>query len=139
MKDAGINLSDFQEINFKRAERWHSDDPSQWSLLEWAGAMAGETAGEACNIAKKLRRLDFSLPNREAGLDASNELHLKTKLAHEVCDSIIYGLIILSHLNVDASTALAVVFNKKSEEYGFPERVSYEITTGKWTPRTLPR
>jgi hypothetical protein len=40
----------------------------------------------------------------------------------EVADSIIYGLIIMSELDVDASVMLAHVFDEKSIEYGFPER-----------------
>lgn len=116
-----MNISDFQRINAQRARRWHQGNLGQWSLLEWTGAMAGE-AGEACNAAKKLRRLDLALPNREAGLTVDDSPELRHKLAREVADTIIYGLIILSTLDVDAADALAGVFNQKSIDYGFPER-----------------
>lgn len=115
-----MNISDFQKVNAKRAIRWHNSGETKWNLLEWAGAMCGE-AGEAANYAKKIRRIDQSLPNREAGLSISNLESLKHKLAQEVADSIIYGLIILSELEVDASDILADTFDTKSEEYGFPE------------------
>jgi NTP pyrophosphatase (non-canonical NTP hydrolase) len=116
-----LNIDEFQEVNAKRATKWHKKGLQDWSLLEWAGAMCGE-AGEAANNAKKIRRLDMDLPNKEAGIDSSDMVKLKMKLATEVADTIIYGLIILSMLNVVASEELADVFDKKSEEYGFPER-----------------
>ena len=115
-----MDISKFQLINEERAKRWHNGQP-QWSLLEWCGAMCGES-GEAANNAKKIKRLDTSLPNKEAGLDKTNTELLKAKLATEVANSIIYGIIILSELGVDASQILADVYDQKSIEYGFPER-----------------
>ncbi len=123
-----MDITEFQLINTVRAKRWHNGDTKQWSLLEWAGAMAGET-GEACNIAKKLRRLDFELPNKEAGLNKTNINELKHKLGTEIADSIIYGLIVLSEIDIDASSIIAEVFDKKSIEYGFPERAPVLIKT----------
>jgi len=116
-----MDISKFQEINAIRAKRWHNEGSTNWTLLEWAGAMCGES-GEAANFAKKIRRLDMNLPNKEKGLDVSNSEILKAKLAAEVADSIIYGLIILSEIEVDASIILQEIFNGKSREYGFPER-----------------
>ena len=116
-----MNISKFQEINEKRAIRWHKEGETQWSLLEWCGAMAGEM-GEACNIAKKLRRLDLQLPNKEKGIDNNKKIELENHLATEIADTIIYGLIILSKLKIDSSLIIAQVFDKKSIEYGFPER-----------------
>lgn len=116
-----MNLTTFQRTNAARGERWHHGDLRQWSLLEWAGAMAGE-AGEACNVAKKIRRIQLELPNREAGLSVADSEALEAKLAREVADTIIYGLLLMSALGKDASEVIADVFNQKSEEYGFPER-----------------
>lgn len=118
-------LSEFQAINAQRARRWHHGDLSQWNFLEWAGAMAGE-AGEACNVAKKLRRLDLALPNREAGLSVSDADNLKAKLSQECADTIIYALCLLSALGADAESVIEGVFDKKSIEYGFPERARQE-------------
>lgn len=116
-----MNLDLFQSINAVRGNRWHQGDLSQWSLLEWAGAMCGE-AGEAANAAKKLRRLDLSLPNKEAGLTRDDAAPLEEKLADECADTIIYALLILSTMGARASTVIARVFDRKSAEYGFPER-----------------
>lgn len=114
-----MDISEFQRINKLRAERWHA--VGEWSLLEWSGAMCGES-GEAANFAKKIKRLTTSLPNKEAGIDFKDLEKLKEGLAWEVADSIIYGIIILSQIDVDASKIIAKVFNQKSIEYGFPER-----------------
>lgn len=116
-----MNISDFQEVNAARAKRWHNDGKTNWTLLEWCGAMCSE-AGEAANVAKKIRRLHMELPNKEVGLDIHDYAVLRDKLACEVADTIIYGLIILSELKYDASYLLISVFDQKSEEYGFPER-----------------
>lgn len=120
-KKEEMNLDQFQAVNAERGRRWHQGDLSQWSPLEWAGAMAGE-AGEAANAAKKLRRLDLALPNKEAGLSQVDAGPLREKLADEVGDTIIYGLLILSLLGVNASEVIERVFDRKSIEYGFPER-----------------
>lgn len=122
-----MRIDEFQAVNANRGRRWHHGDLSQWSLLEWCGAMAGE-AGEACNVAKKLRRLDLALPNKEAGLTNADADALKQKLADEIGDTLIYGLLILSDLGVDASAVIARVFDRKSVEYGFPERARDQTT-----------
>ncbi len=87
-----MNLSKFQKVNRTRSDRWHSGDSHAWSLLEWMGAACGEF-GEGANFAKKIRRLDLSLLNKEKGIDKNNIDLLKAKLAGEVVDGIIYGLI----------------------------------------------
>jgi hypothetical protein len=76
----------------------------------------------ALHAAKKIRRLQLELPNREAGLQVSDEQMLRHKLACELADTIIYALIGFSVIGYDASDQIAHVFNQKSEEYGFPER-----------------
>lgn len=116
-----MNLSEFQKVNTARATKWHKNGMDDWSLLEWAGAMCGE-AGEAANVAKKIKRIENELPNKEAGIDTADLITLKMKLATECADTIIYALLILSQLNVDASDEIRHVFNKKSMEYGFDER-----------------
>lgn len=116
-----MDITKFQLVNETRAKRWHNGDLSQWSLLEWTGAMCGES-GEASNFAKKIKRLDIKLPNLEKGIPSKNRVELEFKCAQEVADSIIYGLIILSQLGFDASMIIGNVFDQKSIEYGFPER-----------------
>ena len=114
-----MDITEFQKMNESRKLHWHARDT--WSFAEWTNAMCGE-AGEAANIAKKLLRLEDELPNKEAGLDRNNREELQAKLGKEVADSIIYGLLIMSKLGLDASEIIANVFDQKSIEYGFKER-----------------
>jgi hypothetical protein len=58
-------LTHVQEMSVSRANRWHGGDFRQWSGLEWAGAMCGE-AGEAANVAKKLRRVELEIDGNAA-------------------------------------------------------------------------
>lgn len=118
----GLDLRDFQSLNATRGARWHNNNLQEWSPLEWAGAMCGE-AGEAANFAKKLRRLDTAIANKEHGVDQADAIFLRKAIADEVADAIIYGLLLLSVLDMDASTVIANKFNQKSIEYGFAERV----------------
>jgi hypothetical protein len=116
-----MNLAEFQKINAERGARWHGGDLNQWSLLEWAGAMCGE-AGEAANYAKKIRRIDLDLPNREAGIVKDDLLKLHLQMVKECADTIIYSLLLMSAAGADAEMIIREVFNQKSVEYGFPER-----------------
>jgi len=118
-----MDITELQIVSNSRSKRWMGEN--NWSLLEWSGAMCGES-GEVANIAKKIKRLEQELPNKEAGLDISNYNELRMKCAEEVADSILYGLILLSKLDTDVSIILAYVFDRKSIEYGFPERAPIE-------------
>ena len=52
-------------------------------------------------------------------VDAAEE-----KVAKECADTILYALILMARVGViDPEHVIAEVFNRKSEEYGFPERV----------------
>lgn len=55
-----MNLQDFSHINLDRLEEWHPNGLEEWSVADWAVAMAGE-AGEICNAVKKLRRIETSV------------------------------------------------------------------------------
>ena len=61
-----LTIRELQKISEKRTKRWHPGGLEEWSPLEWAGAMAGE-AGEACNAAKKLKRLETGLKSINFG------------------------------------------------------------------------
>jgi len=119
-----MRINEVFNTNIKRTQRWHPGGIEEWSALEWAGAMAGE-AGEAANAAKKLKRVESKLQNINAPgrslIDVGEAQH---EVAKEVADTIIYGLRLMSRVGVvDAEAVIREVFNKKSEEYGFPERL----------------
>lgn len=92
--------------------------------MEWAGAMAGE-AGEACNAAKKLKRIEDGIQNinLEDGRSLTNLTEAQQKVAKEVADSVVYGDLLCQRVGMSLEEAIRLVFNQKSEEYGFPERL----------------
>lgn len=88
-----------------------------WSLLEWAGAMCGES-GEAANVAKKIKRI---VGNTRGNQGQDNDLqYLKEKLAKEVADVVIYGDLILADLGVSLQQIVTEVFDTKSVELDCP-------------------
>lgn len=108
------------EANLSRVARWHSLERSP---LEWASAMAGE-AGEACNAAKKLKRIDGGLKNiSEPSRWLTDRDAAARAIGLEVADTIIYGVLLCARAGVDLPACIRDAFNKKSEEYGFPERL----------------
>lgn len=123
MNDNDLTINKLHLTSMGRAKRWHGKN-GEWNALEWAGAMCGE-AGEAANAAKKLRRLEGNLQtiNEEARHYATLE-EARIAVANECADTILYALLLMGHVGItDAETVIASIFNKKSVEYGFPERV----------------
>ena len=118
-----MNVKDFSIANRSRADRWHNGNMNSWNALEWAAAMCGE-AGEAANAAKKLRRLELEIPSINlADRNLRTEHDAKYQVAKECADTIIYALLLIERVGIDPECVLREVFNAKSEEYGFPERI----------------
>ncbi len=119
-----LTLAQLVAANLSRVKRWHPGGLSDWSALEWAGAMAGE-AGEACNVAKKLKRVEDQIANinHEDGRSLTDRETACQQVGKEVADTIIYGILLASRVGVDIEQLIVEVFNAKSEEYGFPERL----------------
>lgn len=112
-----MGIVEIQSINAQRAERWHANSPG-WSGLEWAGAMCGE-AGEAANVAKKLRRWEQGLPGNR---DVTPEV-LRRELGEECADVFLYLCLLASHYGLNLEQEIVRKFNQKSLEQGFPERI----------------
>lgn len=121
-----LTLQELIAANLSRVTRWHP--LASWSPLEWAGAMCGE-AGEAANAAKKLKRIEDQFANIDGRLFGQTltlveQAEMNRKLiGKEVADTIIYGVLLCARVDVDLVAAIREAFNKKSEEYGFPERL----------------
>jgi NTP pyrophosphatase (non-canonical NTP hydrolase) len=125
VKNEKLTLQKLMDISIERSKRWH-DGSKPWSVLEWAGAMCGE-AGECANAAKKLKRLEDLIPsiNHEAR-HFSSIAEAKMNVVQEVCDTILYAVLVAASTGVSSlelEAAIVYVFNVKSEEYGFPERL----------------
>lgn len=123
-EEPGLTFQELIDANCSRVNRWHPAGLGEWSALEWAGAMAGE-AGEACNAAKKLKRIDSKLANinTEPGRSLTERNVATKQIAKEVADTIIYGALLAKAVGEDLAATIVEVFNAKSEEYGFPERL----------------
>lgn len=116
-----LTFAAFREANRKRlavfknnlGKRAHTKrDGSDWSPLEWAGAMCGE-AGEAANVAKKFRRGDYS---------KKNPRHVQ-KLADELADNVAYADLLAMQFNIDLGEALRRKWNKTSKKIGYKGRL----------------
>ncbi len=101
-----ISFDTLREANIKRSEE--KVFPSQnWSLAQWACAMAGE-AGEACNIVKKIFRGD------DIAKDA---------LEKELADVIIYCDLLAKAAGIDLGEAVINKFNEVSIKRGAKARL----------------
>jgi NTP pyrophosphatase (non-canonical NTP hydrolase) len=105
-------------MNLGRNVRWFGPDGLEsWSLSDWGVAAAGEL-GEALNVIKKLNRARGGKPgNRESTAE------LRTRLADELGDTVIYLDLLAQRAGIDLGTAVQRSFDRKSVELGFPERL----------------
>lgn len=87
------------------------DSTPPWSIAEWTNAICGE-AGEAANIAKKLRRGDF-LTCELSGA------HLT--LGKELADVVIYTDITAQQIGLDLGELVRSKFNEVSDRIGESE------------------
>jgi len=105
-------------INVDRCLVWHPGGLAEWSALEWAGAMCGE-AGEAANVAKKIKRVD-------TGLKGSNKMtrdELVEKLKKEIGDTYLYLDLMAQREGLTMEECVRYAFNMTSEKEGFPQRL----------------
>lgn len=95
---------------------YHTADGSDWSPLEWGGALAGEV-GEALNIAKKLKRGDYTLDD----VDPDPKAHgctVRESLAKELADTTCYVEALARVTGIDLGEAVRSKFNEISERIG---------------------
>lgn len=119
-----MRINELFNTSIERAKKWHPGGIEEWSALEWAGAMCGE-AGEAANAAKKLKRVESKLQNINApGRSLIDIEAARAQVGDEVADTILYGVLLMARVGItDPEEVIRRVFNRKSEEYGFPERI----------------
>lgn len=111
-------------VNYARCRRWHkSEDLSDWSISDWACAMAGE-AGEICNAVKKLRRLEDNLLSKNAkGREIKSYEHAKKKIGEEIADTVLYLNLLAIRLGLNLEEEVVKKFNSVSRKYKFPEKL----------------
>ena len=90
----------------------------EWSPTDWACAMAGE-CGEACNVIKKLKRLETEGNSpANAGLDKDD---LYRAAADEIADMVIYADLLMQRMGMSLGDAIRSKFNRTSEQVGSGE------------------
>jgi NTP pyrophosphatase (non-canonical NTP hydrolase) len=117
----GLSFARLREVNVARCnEAFHPNGGmEEWSPLEWAGAVAGE-AGEAANMAKKLRRLDTG----DQPLDSPEYRDvLADQIVEELADTVIYADLLAARVGKDLEEAIRQKFNKVSIERGVKHRL----------------
>lgn len=112
-----LTFAELRAVNVSRAGRWHPGGIGDWSLSDWAVAMAGEV-GEVCNVVKKLNRERDGLVGNTVAED-----ELRSALAAELADTLIYLDLLAARAGIDLAAAVVAKFNKVSEKNGFPERL----------------
>ena len=113
----------FSETSLSRALRWHSGGLEEWAISEWTNALAGE-AGETCNAAKKLRRIECGM--RQHGGDSGAPADLdeaRRKIAKELGDTVAYADLTAQRIGWRLEDCVRLAFNQVSEREGFPERI----------------
>ena len=107
-----LTFDELREANVKRCiNSFHGLD--RWNVAEWGCATAGE-CGEACNVAKKLRRL-VTNPDWKP---KDGDLNLTQQLADEIADLIIYADLWAASQGIDLGRAITTKFNRTSAEVG---------------------
>lgn len=141
-----LTFKTLRERNVKRCLMGFRQSLNDWSVLEWAGAAAGEM-GEAANVAKKLKRLeaskacdafvhggsmrvDFTPPAPACSAcgepifkhPVPNRIELKMMLGHEIADVIIYLDLLAASQGIDLDEVVREKFNIVSR------RVNVDVT-----------
>lgn len=113
-----LTFQALRQANVTRCRRWHSGGVRDWSLSDWACAMAGE-AGEACNVVKKMNRERDGITGNNKPLD-----DLRRDLAAELADVVIYLDLLAAAEGIDLGAAVIEKFNAVSDRQGYPERLA---------------
>lgn len=105
-----MNLNELRTANVKRCEKvFHP--LTEWNPAEWACAMAGE-AGEACNVAKKITRLESGTNTAK---DPQTMDECRQLMGKELADTVIYADLLAASLGINLGDAIRDKFNEVSE------------------------
>lgn len=117
-----MQLQRFTVANISRCEEmFHHIE--EWSLTDWATAMAGE-CGEACNLIKKIRRGD-NIDRRDVG--------------HEIADLVTYADLLCTALGLNLGELLVEKFNIVSKRVGSTVFLRPDGTPVSWPLNDAPR
>lgn len=119
------NVARLPVFKNKKGQPAHTEpDGSDWSLLEWVGAAAGEL-GELANVVKKVRRGDLSLDDMIE--DDGIEMTVRMWIAREAADVVCYLDIVTFRAGMDLGVAVQEKFNHVSERVGCDIRIPLSV------------
>ena len=107
------------EANLARCNHWHPGGITDWGVVDWSNAMAGE-AGEVCNAVKKLRRLETDVNQNVGPQDRAAAIEA---IATEIGDTFIYLDLLAQRLEIDIAEAIVRTFNRVSDREGLDFRL----------------
>lgn len=119
---SGLDLGHFQRVNVERLDVF-GHGLEDWSLLEWAGAAAGEL-GEAANVCKKIVRQEQAIGGAWAARDPERAVLIR-KLGEELGDVLAYVSLLASAAGLDLAECTARKFDYISDQVAWAgERLS---------------
>lgn len=113
-----LDFKSFRDVNLSRANKWHNGSIFEWSVSDWACAMAGE-AGEVCDAIKKLRRVEDGITGQNRGTIEN----AYKEIGKELADTVIYCDLVAARVGLDLGKCVQEKFNEVSVKFGFEERL----------------
>lgn len=114
-----LTFAEVSSVGLDRAMLWHPGGLDEWTVSDWACAMAGE-AGEVCNAVKKLRRIETGAQQTKGPRTREEAV---AEIAKEIGDTYLYLDLLAQRLGIDIAEAIRSTFNRVSEREGFPQRL----------------
>lgn len=139
-----MDLKELSRINYERCREWHTD-PDEWSVNDWAAAMAGEVGeiglavddfllallaeanrtaahyGRALDLCKKLRRMTSNVDSNNNPPSIEDAIEA---IGKEVADGFLYSDLLMHRLRLDTETVIMSKFNEISDRENLPQRMT---------------
>lgn len=112
-----LNFKTLAEANLLRAETLYHKNITDWSPLEWGGALSGEV-GELNNILKKIKKIDSNLGHFNYKPGEQDLEKLRAQAASEIGDVAIYLDLVAQRLQLDLGDCVVTKFNEVSKREG---------------------
>jgi NTP pyrophosphatase (non-canonical NTP hydrolase) len=120
---APLTFADYAAVSRSRAKRWHKGDIDEWSVTDWATALAGEV-GELCNAIKKYRRVEDALQGHDGDTPQPQSLdQAVVAIKKEIGDSYAYLDLLAQRFGLTMEDCVRDTFNAISQREGFPEKL----------------
>ena len=120
-KHQSLSFRTVSKVNYERALLWHKGGLEEWTVSDWAVAMAGE-AGEVCDAIKKLRRIECAVESNNVKQPANREVAIKA-IAQEIGDTFVYLDLLAQRLGLPIEECIRETFNRISIREKMPQRL----------------